>query len=130
MIYLDTSALVKLIFDEPESDALAAWLRQRRETPKVTSELSTVELVRVCRRIDVDAVPEARRLLDGLDLIPLKHAVLDHAGRVDPVGLRTLDAIHLASASTLSDGPTAFVVYDTGLAGAADAAGFEIVAPT
>lgn len=129
MIYLDTSALVKLIFDEPESEALAGWIRERAEAPKVTSEISTIELVRVCRRVDVDAVAEARQLLAGMDLIPLKNEVLHHAGRVEPVGLRTLDAIHLASAFTLSDGLSAFVVYDSRLAGAADAAGFETVAP-
>lgn len=129
MIYIDTSALVKLIFDEPESDALATWLSEGMNTPKVTSEISIIELIRVCRRLDADAVAEARQLLAGLDLVPLGNEVLDHAGRVDPVTLRTLDAIHLASALTLSDGVTAFVVYDTRLAGAANAAGFQTVAP-
>lgn len=127
---MDTSALVKLIFDEPESDALAAWLSEHMETPKVTSEISAIELIRVCRRLDADAVAEARQLLAGLDLVPLGQEVLDRAGWADPVGLRTLDAIHLASAFTLSDGITGFVVYDTKLADAADAAGFEIVAPS
>jgi predicted nucleic acid-binding protein len=129
VIYLDTSALVKVIFEETESDGLARWLADRQEIRKLTSELSTVELIRVCRRLDVDAVADARQLLAGLDLVPLGVEVLDQAAGVDPVGLRTLDAIHLASAFTLSDAITAFVVYDTRLAGAADAAGFEVVTP-
>lgn len=129
MIYLDTSALVKVVFEEAESDGLARWLAERQEIRKLTSEISTVELIRVCGRLDVDAVADARQLLAGLDLVPLGGEVLDQAARVDPVGLRTLDAIHLASAFTLSDAITAFVVYDTRLAAAADAAGFEVVAP-
>jgi predicted nucleic acid-binding protein len=129
VIYLDTSALVKVVFEETESDGLARWLAERQEIRKLTSEVSTVELIRVCRRLDVDAVADARQLLAGLDLVPLGGEVLDQAARVDPVSLRTLDAIHLASALTLSDAVTAFVVYDTRLAGAADAAGFEVVTP-
>jgi predicted nucleic acid-binding protein len=127
---MDTSALVKVVFEEAESDGLARWLAERQEIRKLTSEISTVELIRVCRRLDVDAVADARQLLAGLDLVPLGGEVLDQAGRVDPGGLRTLDAIHLASALTLSDVITAFVVYDTRLAEAADAAAFEVVAPS
>jgi len=52
MIYIDTSALVKLLFEEPESSALTDWLNLKNETPKVSSDLSTVELLRTCRRID------------------------------------------------------------------------------
>jgi predicted nucleic acid-binding protein len=66
VIYLDTSALVKAVFDEPESRWLEGWLTEHEDTPKITSELSTIELVRVCRRYDAEAVAVAGRLLSGL----------------------------------------------------------------
>jgi predicted nucleic acid-binding protein len=63
VIYFDTSALVKLVFDETESTALAEWLTVRADVPKVSSDLSTIELLRTCRRVDEDAVEGANLLL-------------------------------------------------------------------
>lgn len=119
MIYLDPSALVKLIFDEAESEALDAWLRERSALPKVTSELSTIELVRVCRRRDEEAVADARGLLGGLDLIPIAVAVVERATAIGPPDLRSLDAIHLASALSIKDDLISLVTYDQRLVSAA-----------
>lgn len=130
MIYIDTSALVKLLFDEPESTALSDWLTLRTEVPKVSSDLSTIELLRTCQRIDVSLVDDARRLLDGIDLVPIDHVVVEQAAIVVPWELSSLDAIHLASALSLIEDLTEFVAYDVRLCLAAASAGLAVVSPT
>jgi predicted nucleic acid-binding protein len=130
VIYLDSSALVKLVFEEAESDALVQWLDERSELPKISSELSTIELVRTCRRRDKDAVREARQVLSGLDLVPLAGDVVEQAAVVGPPGLRSLDAVHLASALLVKEDVTSFVAYDTRLRAAAADAGLAVTAPT
>lgn len=130
MIYLDTSALVKLLFEEPESLALAEWLTSRVDVPKVSSDLSTVELLRTCERIDDGALDDARRLLGGIDLLPLDHVVVEQAATISPRELRSLDAIHLASAISLRAELTNFVAYDSRLISAAAAAGLRVISPT
>ena len=129
MIYLDSSALVKLVFEEAESGALVQWLDDRREMPKVTSQLATIELVRTCRRRDEEAVNDARLLLAGGDLLPVTGDVIEQAAAVGPAELRSLDAIHLASALLIRDDVTTLVAYDTRLQTAAIAAGLEVAAP-
>ena len=129
MIYLDSSALLKLVFEEPESAALDDWLSARSDLPVVSSELAKVEVVRACRRIEADALPEARALLAALDLIPLTSDVLDDAADVGETLLRSLDAIHLASALTIRDELSAFVAYDLRLGDAAAVAGLPVVRP-
>lgn len=129
MIYLDSSALVKLVFEEAESDALAQWLADRQVMPKFSSELATIELVRTCRRRDADAVLSARQVLAGLDLIPLTADLVESASSIGPPQLRSLDAIHLSSALLISEDVTAFVAYDVSLKTAALAAGLEVAAP-
>ena len=129
MIYLDASALVKLVFDEPESAGLEGWLLDRSDVPRVSSELSTIELLRVCRRRDDESLPEARRLLAGLDLVPIASVVVERAVTAGPPDLRSLDAIHLASALTVREGLVAVVTYDHRLATAATAEQLEVVAP-
>ncbi len=129
MIYLDSSALLKLLHDEPESTALADWLASRTGTPVVSSELAKVEVIRACRRIDPTTLTEAAGLLAGLDLIPLSGAVIDQAADVGGTTLRSLDAIHLASALTIQHELSAFVAYDHRLAEAASTAGLELLIP-
>ena len=82
MIYLDFSALLKLVFEEPESGALEDWLSARSDLPVVSSELAKMEVVRACRRMQADALPGARARLAALDLIPLTTEVLDDAAKV------------------------------------------------
>ena len=130
MIYLDTSALVKLLFEEPESLALTDWLTSRADVPKVSSDLSTVELLRTCQRIDDGALDDARRLLGGMDLLPIDHALMEQAAAIYPRELRSLDAIHLVSAISLRADLTDFVAYDSRLCSAAAAAGLLVVSPT
>jgi predicted nucleic acid-binding protein len=130
MIYIDTSALVKLLFEEPESSALSSWLAEEYETPKVSSDLATVELLRTCHRIDGALVHDARRLLDGIDLVPISHAIVEQAAALTPGVLRSLDAIHLASALFLREDLANFVAYDVRLCSAAADAGLHVVSPS
>jgi len=130
VIYIDTSALVKLLFDEPESAALTDWLTLRTDIPKVSSDLSTVELLRTCQRIDESLVADARRLLEGVDLVPIDHVIVEQAAILIPRELRNLDAIHLASALSLNRDLTDFVAYDVHLCSAAVKAGLPVMSPT
>jgi predicted nucleic acid-binding protein len=129
VIYFDTSALVKLVFDETESAALAEWLTLRADIPKVSSDLSTIELLRTCRRVDEGAVEGAVLLLGGIDLLPIDRAIVEKAATLIPTELRSLDAIHLASALSVKTNLTALVAYDVRLCSAAAEAGIEVVSP-
>jgi predicted nucleic acid-binding protein len=129
VIYLDSSALLKLLHEEAESAALADWLTTQAGSPILSSELAKVEVVRACRRINPDALPEAKTLLAGLDLVPLTGAVIAEAADVGETTLRSLDAIHLASALALRADLSTFVAYDRRLGAAASAAGLQLLAP-
>lgn len=130
MIYLDTSALVKLVVREVESSTLLAWLRSRSDVPLVTSALGRVELMRVAVRAgDPSAIARADDLLDGLDTVRLSDVVMARAERIGPPDLRSLDAIHLASALELGPDLASVVVYDRRLATACRAVELPCKAP-
>jgi predicted nucleic acid-binding protein len=129
VIYFDTSALVKLVFEETESAALAEWLSVREDVPKISSDLSTIELLRTCRRVDDGAVEGANLLLGGIDLLPIDRAIVEKAATLVPSELRSLDAIHLASALSVKTSLTALVAYDVRLCSAAADAGIEVFSP-
>ena len=129
MIYLDSSALMKLVRREDETEALCAWLDVRLEQPVVTSELGRVEILRAARRAGGEVLAEARAVVGDLDLVPLDRAVQDIACDLGDPQLRTLDALHLGSALLLGQALTTFVAYDRRLAGGARAAGLEVATP-
>jgi len=129
VIYLDSSALLKLLFQEHESDFLEDWLTARPGVPTVSSELAKVEVLRACRRIDAAALPDARTLLGQLDLVPLAGAVVELASDIESPVLRSLDALHLASALSLGADVSAFIAYDHRLLEAAAKAGLETQQP-
>ena len=129
MIYLDASAVLKLLIEEPESAALESWITAQAGAPMVTSILAKVEVLRACRRLNAEALPAATALLAELDLIPLTTDVIDHAAEVGGPLLRSLDAIHLASALSIGVDLAAFVCFDRRLLEAASAAGLEAVHP-
>jgi predicted nucleic acid-binding protein len=129
VIYLDSSALMKLVRHEAETDALRDWLDLRREQPVVTSELGRVEVLRAARRAGGRVLAEARAVVGDLDLIPLDRAVQDVACDIGDPMLRALDALHLASALLLGDALTAFIAYDHRLADGAQAAGLAVATP-
>lgn len=112
MIYLDSSAVLKLLVEESESGALAAWLLERVTIPVISSELARLEVVRAARRLDPGIVPAARLLISQLDLLPLSGEVIGAAADIGEPMLRSLDAIHLTSALSVGEDLTAFVAYD------------------
>jgi len=129
LVYLDASALVKLVVDEPESAALTGYLTD--EPRIVTSALSAVEVPRAVRMID-PAEPTLERAHDMIArcaLIEVDRPISDVAAGLDPPPLRTLDAIRLASALRVSEELSATVIYDRRLAAAAREAGLEVTAP-
>lgn len=126
--YLDTSALVKLVVAETETEALRAWIGAA-DTPLVSSDLTRTELLRAVRRMAPDELVRARRVLDSLTLLTLTTATFESAARLDPAVLRSLDALHVASALELEDELQGLVAYDDRLAVAAQAQGIAVVAP-
>lgn len=129
MIYLDASALMKLVRQEDESAPLREWLDVRPEEPVLTSEVGRIEVLRAARRVGDRVSAEARAVVADLDLVPLDGAVQDLACEIADPLLRTLDALHLASAMLLSEELSAFVAYDHRLTSAAEAAGLAVASP-
>ena len=126
-VYLDSSALVKLIIAEAESTALRRYLRRRPE--RVSSALARVEVIRAVRLHGGAAVTRARQVLRRLDLLYLDDELLEDAATLDAGILRSLDAIHLAAARTLGDELTAIVTYDERMRAAAERLGVPVDAP-
>lgn len=129
MIYLDSSALMKLARREDETTALDEWLSARADEPVVTSELGRVEVLRAARRVGDKVLAEARLVVGDLDLVPLNRAVQDAACDLGHPLLRSLDALHLASAMLLAETLTTFISYDHRLVDAAHAIGIVTAAP-
>jgi len=129
VIYFDSSALMKVIREEDETAPLSEWLSSQPDVPVVTSELGRVEVLRTARRAGREVMAEARAVVGDLDLVPLDRGVQDLAAEIGDVLLRTLDALHLASAVLLRDELTAFVTYDHRLVRAAQAAGLPTASP-
>ncbi|SEL95336.1 PIN domain-containing protein [Blastococcus sp. DSM 46786] len=129
MIYLDSSAILKLVRAEEHSAALAAWLTDRPDVPLVSSALAPVEVLRSCRRIDPRLGEQGRAVLAVLDLVPLDDHVLTAAAELPEPSLRSLDALHLASALALDPDLETFVAYDARLLEAAAAAGLDVSQP-
>lgn len=126
--YLDTSAAVKLVHEEHGSAALLAWMSER-ERMLASSALLHTELLRATRRSRPDLLVRARALLDHVTLIEISWDVRERAGLLDPDGMRSLDAIHLASALALTEELEGIVTYDARLAAAALEVGLTVVAP-
>jgi uncharacterized protein len=125
-MYLDSSALVKLVIDEAESKALRVALE---DTPsRVSCTLARVEVVRAVRSKGLRAIRAAHETLERIELIELDHELLDLAAELD-APVRSLDAIHLASALELGDELEALITYDVRMAAAARALGLPVLAP-
>ncbi|WP_029117919.1 type II toxin-antitoxin system VapC family toxin [Mycobacterium sp. URHB0044] len=132
MIYMDTSALTKLLIAEAETPDLQAWLAVQSEQGEyaATSALGRVELMRVVARYgDPGQSERARYLLDGLDILPLTEPVIALAETIGPPSLRSLDAIHLAAAAQMERELSAFVTYDHRLLDACREIGLAAASP-
>ena len=128
MVYLDSSAIVKLAVREPESMALRAYLT--RHLDRVSSALARVEVFRALRRTrgSRTILHDAGRVLERIALVAVDAPILNDAAALEPTELRSLDAVHLATALSL-DGLDAVVTYDRRLGDAASAAGLRVVFP-
>lgn len=129
-LYLDSSALVKLVLPEAESDALLRLLADWEE--RVTSALAVVEVQRAARRVTGSELVHrrARRVIDGVHLVTIDDEVLAIAASLSPAGLRSLDAIHLASALVLQPDLGAVAAYDVRLIEAVADRGLRVLRPT
>lgn len=125
--YLDSSAAVKLAIAEPESAALRSWLIGRALT---SSALLRVELLRAVLPDGAPAIERAQRFLRRLEFLRIGRLVLDRAASIELPQLRTLDAIHLATAELMGGSPFAFVSYDARLLRAADNLGLRVASPS
>lgn len=127
--YFDTSALAKLVVAEDATQALRTWIAERADLPSVTCDLARTELVRAVRRLDRDLLARVREVLDGLTIVEVPTALFTAAGRLDPIGMRSLDAIHLAAALDLGDDLDVLVAYDDRLVQAARSHGVLVAHP-
>ena len=125
--YLDSSAIVKLAVREPESLALRRYLRRRQ--PLVSSALARTEVLRALLPSGDAAMTRGRAVLQRIDLVRVNDRILSAAGVLRPPQLRSLDAIHLATAHELGDDLGAIVTYDDKMAAAAKQLGYRILQP-
>lgn len=125
--YLDSSAIVKLAVREPESFALRRYLRKRR--PLVSSALARTEVLRALLPAGDEAVARGRDVLQRLDLVRVNDHILNAAALLLPAEVRSLDAIHLATAQQLGRDLRVLITYDDRVAAAAKALGYRIVQP-
>jgi predicted nucleic acid-binding protein len=130
MLYLDTSALIKLIRREAESDALADWLDAQTPVAWVSSTLIEVELPRALRRVDPALLVAVPAIVARVSRYEIDEVVRAAAAAYPDTALRSLDAIHLATGGAVFGATlTAFVTYDERLLAAAAAAGLPTAAP-
>ncbi len=125
--YLDSSALVKLAVREVGSDALRKHLRRRR--PLMSSALARTEVLRALLPGGEPALAAGRRVLSRVDLVRVNDAVLGQAGTMLPVELRSLDAIHIATAGRIGADLAEIVTYDQRMAAAARSMGYKVSSP-
>ena len=126
-IYLDSSAIVKLVVREAGSAALRRLLAH--DPVRVSSALARVEVIRAVRAHGPDVRARAELVLSRIRLLQIDDEVLAAAADLDPGVLRSLDAIHLASALALGAALTCAVTYDARMATAATHLGIPVVAP-
>jgi len=125
-VYCDTSAVLKLVVREAESDALLTYLAAATAT--VTSALCLADVPRVLRRTSLSR-QDVESALTGLYLIEVTRPILEQAGWISSDRIGTLDAIHLASALSMGLADLAFISYDGGVVAAARAARLRVVQP-
>ena len=130
MLYLDASALAKLVTREAETERLRAYLAARANAIRFASALAHAELLRAAHQLGDEAVATAREVLARIELVDVSRELLEHAGTLAAGHrLRTLDAIHVATATVAGDRLEALVTYDLRMAQAAAALGLPVERP-
>ena len=129
--YVDSSAIVKLIWSEAESSALAEFVLSDERSAKtlITSAVSRIEVLRATRRRDGSLLSRAREVLEAFSQFEITEAIMETAAMVGSPNLRALDAIHLATAMENASGMRALITYDTRLAQAARELGLPVASP-
>ena len=127
MVYLDSSAVMKLVVEEPESSALRRHLRTAGRT--VSAELLRTEVMRASLRVSQAHAARARQVIGEIDLITLDRFLLERAGELSPPEVRSLDAIHVAAGLVMGEALDEFVTYDARMADAAMQWGLRVGAP-
>lgn len=127
-VYLDSSAFLKLIVKETESTAVRTFLANR-DARRVSSALLRTESLRAVRNLGPDAVGTVREGLRRVDLVGIDDRILDAAGTLEPLVLRTLDAIHLATAMAIGDDLDVVITYDDRMVEAARLLGLATATP-
>jgi uncharacterized protein len=125
--YLDSSAIVKLVVREPETDALRRHLRRRRTL--ITSALARTEVLRAVLPGGEAAVTAGQRVLSRFDLVRVSDRLLRGAGVLLPLDLRSLDAVHLATAGHIGSDLGEIITYDQRMAVAAQQMGYKVSSP-
>jgi predicted nucleic acid-binding protein len=130
VFYFDASAAMKLLREEKETRALIQWQSELGPDSHqlVTSDILRTELMLAGTRWGVSAT-EIRRLVNTLTTLRVTSSVSDSAGRLSGLGLRSLDAVHLASALTLEQSLHAVVTYDKRMVNAAEQLGLPTISP-
>jgi len=128
LTYVDSSAIVKLAVAEAESKALRRFLSRRQ--PLVSSALARTEVARALMPSGMEAVSRGEDVLRRIQLLRVNDRVLRAAGRMHPLDLSSLDAIHLASVRELGSSIKQIVTYDERMTAAATAAGWPVAAPS
>ena len=130
LVYLDSSALVKLVVTESETPALRAYLAGKTTA---SSEIAVVEVMRAVARQHPDRAGTvqavAQAVVESLHLLPLSPDTVTAACAVEPPALRSLDAIHIASALALVEVLDSMVTYDIRMQEGARLAGLTVAAP-
>jgi uncharacterized protein len=129
LYYVDTSAAIKLLVEETHSTAFAAFYDARADAEWVSSALLRIEVIRTVARAKPVLLPDARDLLLAFSYIAIDDEVMDAAMNEPDRSLRSLDAIHLATARLLGPDLDAIVTYDDRLATAAGDAGLVTASP-
>ena len=127
-LYLDSSAFVKLVVEERETPAVRTFLADR-PARRVSSALLRAESLRAVRHLGPDALAMVREGLRRVDLIGIDDRILDAAGTLEPLVLRTLDAVHLATAMAVGDDLETIVTYDERMIEAARLVGLPTATP-
>jgi predicted nucleic acid-binding protein len=129
LYYIDTSAALKLLAEESHSRTFAAFYDKNASASWVSSVLLRIEVIRAVGRVMPVALPDARDLLLAFDYISIDDEIVDAAMNEPDRMLRSLDAIHLATARLLGPDLDGLATYDDRLATAARDAGIPVVEP-
>jgi uncharacterized protein len=128
-LYFDSSALVRLVRAEAETPALRAFIRAHGQDVRITSTLARTEVARAAQLGGGQTVRASRNLLLQLDQIEMDRSLLDAAGAlVTRPPMRSLDAIHLATAQSVTE-LRAVITYDARMAAAGEALGLPVATP-